>query len=343
MAVNAIESVNGDVWRVKQAALGTIELPSAAATKHLRKVGDNSLKAAKTFGSEEWVDGKAWGSPGMYVDTIGGDVGDITYQAQIETAGHGFAQIIGVDVVTGAGADFTHTIATGTANGPYQTIRQKVGASVGPWRNSFFDAKVNKLTWNCGQDQKVAHITENIFALKAANWFTTDPTAVDSATDPFNWNEATGAHTIDTVAFNEIDGDTLELDRKLDVHRGDSPAPVCFITGKGEVMRTYSALVSDNLIPKIQTVLYGTTTMTDGLAVNSLVNTVALESTYTRSAVRSLKLTTPKVVVKPDDFEIGPRAEGGKIPIAFGGRCLDNGATPMLTVVAKTGDTATYV
>src|SRR4051794_12419359 len=103
---NAIESGNGDVWQVKQAALGTIEPPATTTTKHLRKVGDNALKAAKTYGSEEWVDGKSWGSPGMYVDTIGGDVGDLVLQGQIETAGFVFAQIIGADTLTGTTPDF---------------------------------------------------------------------------------------------------------------------------------------------------------------------------------------------------------------------------------------------
>lgn len=343
MPVNAIESGVGDVWQVKQAALGTIEPTATAGTKHLRKVGDAALTAAKTYGSEEWVDGKQFGSPGMFVDTIGGDVGSITCQAQIETAGFCFAQIIGVDTVTGTNPDFTHTISTGSANGPYQTIRQKAGVAVGPWRNAFFDAKVNTLAFNCGQDDKVAKIEQGIWALKAAVWQTADPAAVDSGTDPFNWNEAAGAHTIDATVLPEIDGETLEIDRKLEVHRGDQAAPACFVPGKGEINTSFSAIVTDGTLPKMQTILYGTTTPTAGQEVSNAVNYVALESTYTRSAVRSLKLTRPRVAVSPEDFEVSPRAEGGGIPVTFGGRCLDNGATPMLTVVAKTGDTATYV
>ena len=341
MTVNAIESVTGDLWQVKQAALGTIEPPTSTGMKHLRMVGDDALKASKTYGSEEFVDGRTWGSPGMYVDAIGGDCGSIANQGQIETAGFQFAQMIGVDVVTGTTPDFTHTITNSTARGPYQTFRQKVGASVGPWRNSFFDAKVKNLQLNIGQDQKVMRITQNIWALKAANWFTTDPSAADSGNDPFNWAEGATAHKIGATTFNEIDGETLELETNLDVFRGDSPAPVAFVYGKGEITRTFSALVTDNTIPVIQNALYGTSTMTDGLAVNSLVNSVALDSTYTRSAVRSLQITTPKVVVDPADFVIGPKAEGGAIPVSFGGRCLDSSG--IITVIAKTGDSAAYV
>jgi hypothetical protein len=342
MPTNAIESQVGDVWKSKQAALGTIEPPASTTMKHLRKATEDSFKAAKTYGSEEWVDGASWGSPGMFVDTVGGDIGSITYQAQIETAGAAFASIIGVDVVTGTNPDFTHTITTSTAQGLNLTYYQKVGVNVGPWRNSFWDARCNKLTFTAGQQQKVAHIMENVFAMKAANWFTTDPTAADSGTDPFNWNEVTGSISINSVVLPEVESETFELDRKIEVHRGDSAAPICFVPGKGEITRSMSALVTDTDIPIIKTILYGTTTPTDGQAVSTAVQSVPMTSKYTRSAVRSLQIDTNKVAVDPADFEIGPRPEGGKVPIAFGGRCLLQSGT-ICTVIAKTGDSAVYI
>lgn len=342
MSATAIESGVGDVWQCKQSTLGTIQPANDSGMKHLRIVGDKALKAAKEHGMEEWVDGLAWGSPGIFVNTAGGEVGDLEFQAQPETAGFAFAQAIGSDVVTGGSDPYTHTIATGSTSAAYQTIRQKVGSAVGPWRNAFYDARINKLTWNAGADQILAHITESILAMKSAEWFTSDPSATDSGTDPFNWHEATGAVTIDTVAYNEIDGETVEMDRKDSIHYGDSHLPICFIAGKGEITRTFSALVTDNTLPILKTALYGGTPAA-GSALTSTVQYVALESTYTRSASRSIKITTPKVELKAADFEIGPRAEGGKIPVAFGGRCLKSGSTAALTVVAKTGDSAAYV
>lgn len=340
----AIESGVGDVWQVKQDALGTIE-PVATAAQHLRKDGEGALKAAKTYGSKEWADGKQFGSPSMFVDTIGGDVGSVVHHAQIANTGFCFAQIIGVDVVTGTDPNYTHTIASGTANGPYQTFRQKVGVAVGPWRTAYWDALINKMAWNCSQDDKTATIEQNVHALHAGDWQTGDPEEVDDGTDPFNWNEAGGAATtkVDSTALPEVDGETLEIDRKLDVHRGEGPAPICFLPGKGEMNRSFTALATDTTIPLIKTALYGTASPTDGQAVSNTVNYVALETLYTRDVNRSLKITTPKVAVDPADFEIAPRAEGGKIPITFGGRCFDSGATPMLTVVAKTGDADSYV
>ncbi len=343
MTATAIESGVGHVWQCKQSTLGTIQAANDTGQKHLRVVGDKALKGAKEHGSEEWVDGNAWGTPGIYVNTAGGDVGELAFQAQAETAGFLFAQAIGSDVVTGSGDPYTHTIATGTAAAALQTIRQQVGNAVGPWKNSFYDARVNKLTWNAGADQIIARITESILAMKSAEWYTTAPTATDSATDPFNWHEATGAVTIDATAFNEIDGETLELDRKDSIHYGDSHLPVCFIAGKGEITRSFSALVTDNTLPVLKNALYGTTSPSNGTALAATVQYAALETTYTKTSDRTLKITTPKVELKAADFEIGPRAEGGKIPVAFGGRCLKSGSTAALTIVAKTGDSAAYV
>lgn len=338
----AIETGVGGLWKTKQSALGTIEPSTATTMKKLRKVGDNAFKPAKAYGSEEYVDGQSWGSPGMFVDTIGGPVGPNAYQAQIETAGPAFASIIGVDVVTGTTPDYTHTITTSAVRGLNLTYYQTVGQSVGPWKNSYWDARVNKLTWTAGQSQKVARIEEDVFAMKAANWYTTDPTATDSGTDPFNWNEVTGSILINSIAMPEVESETFEFDRKIEVHRGDSAAPICFVDGKGEINRSMAAIVTDTDIPIIQQILYGTTSMTNGLAVSTTVQEIPMISVYTRTAVRSLSLSTPKVVCDPADFEIGPMAEGGKRAITFGGRCRAT-AGSICTIIAKTGDSATYV
>lgn len=337
-----IEAGVGHVHQVKQAAAGTIE-PVGSTYKHMRKVGDKAMKAAKTYGSEEWVDGETFGTPGQYVDSIGGDVGGFIFQVQPETGGFSAAQVVGSDVVTGASDPYTHTIATSSAQGPVQTVRSTTGVNVGPFAQGWGDAMVNKWAFNCGQDQKIAHIDQDFMALKAAVWATSSPSATDSATDPFNWSEVTGALTIDATAFPEIDGETVEVDRKLDVHRGDAPSPVCFVYGKGEINRTFSALVTDSTIAVMKSILYGSTSPSHGSAVTSTVSYVALESLYTRSANRTFKITTPKVAVSPADFEVFPRAEGGKIPVAFGGTCLKSGSTAAMTIVAKTADATSYV
>lgn len=343
MPVNPIEAGVGDVWYAKQTALGTIAPTAAASTVHLRKVGENVLKAARTHGSEEWVDGKAFGSPTIFVDKVGGDVGTVTFQGQIETSGLMFAQILAVDTVTGTTPNYTHTITSAGVSGPYGTWRQKAGSAIGPWRDAFWDAKLNRFVLNCGQDQKTMHHECGVMALKAGEVYSTDPTATDSGTDSFRWDEAAGAVTIDATAYDEIDGETLEIDRKLEPAMGQKLEPIALVPGKGEINSSFTAMVTDNTIPVLRNALYGSTTPADGTRPGGTITYVAMESTYTRNANRSLKITRPKVEMRTEDWEIGPRAEGGKIPVTFGGRCLASGATPAVTVVAKTGDSAAYV
>jgi hypothetical protein len=343
MSVSSIESGTGGVWRARQAALGTITAYNAAGVKRLRLTGDSGFKPAKVTGSEESVDGLRFSNAAKFIDSIGGAVGDITYQAQPETAGHAFAQVIGVDVVTGTTPDYTHTMAVGTTNGQYQTYYQSGGSAVGPVKQSFWDALQNTFTWSCGQDSKVAHITEGVMALKAGDWVGTNPTATDSGSDPFNWNEVTTEVKINGTAFEEADGDTLEIDCKLDVHRGDSASPACFVFGKGSIMRSISAIVTDDTLPEILTNWYGTATPADADPITTAVTYVDLATKYTRTAARSLEIQTPNVESKADDFEIFPKAEGGKIPVTFGGEALKDGSTAQLTVIAKTADATSYV
>lgn len=343
MPYTPIESGVGGVWLAKQPAAGTIAPPAQAGTVKLRKTGDDALKAGKVHGQEEYVDGESFANPVIFVDAIGGPIGSQTFQAQIETAGLTLAVCTGVDTVTGIAPDFTHTITTSTVQGPMVTMRQKTGVTVGPWRDAFWDARIGKWTWNCGQDQKTAHAMIDLLALKAGDVFAVDPTAADSGTDPFRWEEVEGSITIDGFVYNEIEGETIELDRKLDVHRGDSVAPKAYVPGKGTVMRSFTTLVTDNVLTLMRTALWGSATPADGTSPTKTVKYISLSTKYTRSATRSLQIDTPKVEMKTDDFEVSPRTSGGKIPVTLGGQCVKNGATPHLTAVAKTGDATSYV
>lgn len=343
MPTNPIEAGVGNIWLSPQATLGTRPANTVTGTIHLRHA-DGGLKAAKTIGSEEWTDGRAFGSATQYIDSIGGAVGTVTFQGQIETAGAAFAFICGVDVVTGTTPNYTHTISVTNANGKLLTVWQNVGVAVGPQNEAYVDSQIGKLTWTCGQDQKVNHMAADIMSLTPAQYFTTAPTAVDSGTDPFLWQEVTGSVTVNSVVMPEAESETLEVDRKLDVHRGDKVSPVCFVPGKGEINRSVSAIVTDTTLPQYRNTLFGTTTMTDALNLAQTVFYMPITTTYTRNANRSLTIYTPRVAVKPDDFEVFPNATGGKVPIAFGGQVLFDTTTSLqLQVVAKTGDATAYV
>jgi hypothetical protein len=339
-----IESGTGGLWLANQSALGTQAVTAAASTKRLRKATDDTFKANKTHGREPYVDGAAYDSSTPYVEGVGGDVGAETIQAQIETAAPVFARHIGADVVTGAGDPWTHTISSGSTNPTFQTIREKTGVSVGPFRQVFWDAILNKITWNIGHDQNVSHLALGVQCLKAAEIGSlTDPVAVDSGTDPWRWGEATGAVTINAVAFPELDGETLDLDRAWTTKQGDGLEPLYFVPGRGAINRTFSGAVTDTLLPQLLLALYGSTTPTIGTRPTSQPSFVPMKTVYTRTpASRVLTLDTPKVEVKPDDILIGTKPLGGLIPVAFGGQALAGGS-PMITVTALTGDSTSYI
>lgn len=338
-----IESGTGGLWAANQAALGTIAATSATSTLKLRKASDDTLKSNKTHGNESYVDGSSFDNATPYVTSVGGDVGQFVIQSQIETGAAIWARQIGVDVVTGGSDPWTHTITTGTANPVYQTIREKTGVAVGPYRAAWWDSILNKIDWNCGQGQFPGHLTCGVQALKAAEIGSlTDPVAVDSGTDPWRWGEAAGAMTIAAVAFPEISGEVISLDRGWTTHMGDNIEPAFFVPGEGPFVRTLDGAVTDTMLPQLLLALYGATTPSIGNRPTTQPTFVALKSVYTRSASRTLSHDTPRVEVKPDDITIGTKPVGGLWPITFGGRVLST-ASPHMTIIAKTGDSTSYI
>lgn len=339
-----IETGTGGLWASNQSALGTQAATSATSTLKLRKASDDTLKSNKTHGNEPYVDGAAYDSSAAYVESVAGDVGSVTFQAQIETGAAIIARHVGVDVVTGASDPYTHTITTGAANPVQQTIREKTGVSVGPYRAVWWDAIHNKITWNCGNDQNVAHIATAVMALKAAEIGSlTDPVAADSGTDPFRWGESAGAMTIDGVAFTEIIGETLDMDRAWSTQPGDNVSPMFFVPGRGGITSTFDAAVTDTMLPQYLFALYGSATPAVGDRPTSQPVYRALKSIYTRTAVtRLLTIDRPKVELKPDDIMIGTKPQGGLQRIAFGGRCVAGGSAAVI-VTAKTGDATAYI
>jgi hypothetical protein len=208
----------------------------------------------------------------------------------------------------------------------------------------WWDAIHNKLTWNCGQSQMVGHLTSAVQCLKAAEIGSlTDPVAVDSGTDPFRWGEQAGAVTIDAVAFPEITGEMLEADRAWTSRPGDNITPVFMVPGRGGIIRTFDAAVTDTMLPQILAALYGTATPAVGTLPTSQPLYRALKTVYTRTAVtRILTYDTPKVELKPDDIVIGTKPQGGLQQLTFGGRAVKGGAAA-LTVTAKTADATSYI
>jgi hypothetical protein len=339
-----IESGVGAINFGRQSARGSVATAATTTVGYNKpKVADGTgLKGAKTLDNEEYVDGNVWGSPTNFTKSVGGEVGTVVVQTQPENAGLYFAQMLAVDTVTGAGDPFTHTITSAGITAAYGTWWQKVGSAIGPEREVYWDSKINKLTWEIGQEQYVGHQTMDIMALKAAEVFATDPAKTEDTSDPFLWSEVTGAVTFDGTVDTDCDGEVLELDKGMEAHWGDSHEPAQLVSKKGTIIRTIKSIVTDGTLLKYRKALYNNTAPSTGTRPVKTVFEAAATTLYTRSATRTLSISTPRIAVNPQDMAIGPMAEGGKIPIEFTGMCLKSGGTPALTVVVLSGDATTY-
>lgn len=343
MAQAPIESGVGNLWIAKQSALGTKALVNAASISQGRWAG-GILQPGKQYGSEEYVDGNRFGSPTVFGDKVGGEVGSPVFQAQYAgLTGRLATWICGTDTLTGSADPYTHTITCAATAGPYVTAWQTVGSSVGPVKQVYWDAKVAKLVWECGQDQKVAHLTATLQAKSAAEVYATDPTQAADTTDPALWTEVAGAVTFDAATLAEVSGEVLEIDTGIAPYYGDSIAPMALVEGKGTIMRTMKAIVTDTTIPLFNKAIYGTASPATGAAPSNAVYYVSCQTIYTRSASRKITILTPNVAIKADNMEIAPKPEGGVIDLEFSGQCLktSGGASPV-TITILTADSAAY-
>lgn len=338
-----IESGIGTLNYGKQAAKGTKAVAATTTVGYDRPNWfDGVLKSGKGYGEEPFIDGQRFASPAVYTDKLGGDVGELTVQVQPENAGLYAAQILGVDTVTGSADPWTHTITSAGTSGAWGTWWLAVGSAVGPEKAVYWDTKIGKLMLQVGRDQKTMHYALSIMALKPAEVFTTSPAKAAVTTDPYLWTEVTGAVTFDGTVDSEANEETLEIDTGMDGYWGDDIFPAQLIEKKGTIVRTISSIITDATLLKYRKAIYATTTPTAGTLPVKDVFYAAASTVYTRSATRTMTITTPRVAVRPDDMEVGARREGGEIPIQFGGSCLKSGATAALTIVVLSGESGSY-
>jgi hypothetical protein len=263
-------------------------------------------------------------------------------QVQPENAGLFAAQILGSDTVTGAGDPYTHTITSAGTSGAWGTWWQKVGSTIGPEREIFWDSKIAKLTMDVGRDQKVMHYGLDIMSLVSGEVFTTDAAKTEDTTDPYLWTEVTGAVTFDGTVLTESHAEQLVIDTGMEAFYGDDIAPNQLVEKKGTISRVLSAIVTDTTLAKFRLALYNTATPTAGTTPVKNVYKAAATTVYTRSATRTLTVTTPNIAVDPAAMVVSADPAGGAQEITFGGQCLKSGATAALTMVALTADATGY-
>jgi hypothetical protein len=331
-----LDSGTGNVWYNKQSAKGTKATAGTTVTDTKPKLLSGVLAVKATDGMEEYVDGNRFGSPSMYRDTILGDLGTITIQVQPYTASLFSAQLLGKDTTTGASDPYTHTITSAGTAAAYGTWWQKTGAVVGPLREAFFDTKIGKAVWTAGDKQNVAHLAMDILGLQS-EVFTADPTQAEDTDDPFYWPETTVASVsqivVDGMTLGEVEEEVLEIDTGMEAWRGNDIKPNQLVEKKGTIVRAIKSVVTNETLKKFNKALYGEEAPPAGKAPVNKVFYAAIKNLYEKSASRKITIENPKVQVDPKDMAIGPLAEGGPVPISFGGQCLKEGATPALTVI----------
>lgn len=338
-----IESGVGTVNYGRQTAKGTIATAATTSVGYnCPKHEEGALKPGKKLGQQEYTDGNRFASPSVWTDQIGGEVGGLTVQLQPENAGLYPAAVLGVDVVTGASDPYTHTITSAGTAGQWGTWWQKVGAAVGPERQVYYDSKIAKLVMKSSFQKKGLLGMIDVQALIAGQKYTTDAAKTEDASDPYLHTEAVGTYTIDGLAVSEVFEHTLDIDTLMKPFYGDGTLPVQLIEGKGLITRSMKAIVTDALLAKTNLAIWNSATPSGGTNPSPVVWAPALSCVYTRSATRTLTITTPKVAVDPDNITIAPLPQGGEIEVEFTGACLKSGASPAVTIVALSGDATTY-
>lgn len=340
-----IESGVGTLNSVKQTAKGASpDFTSTTRPADRPKWEDGVLDPAKTLAESDYLDGKVFGSPSQYTKQVSGEVGNLVIQVEPANAGIYLAYILATDTVTGASDPYTHTITSDpTSAQPYVAFAQSVGQAVGPKKDIFWDAKLSALTLSSSTDQQELTYDMKVNALKGGQIFTTTPAKTENAEDPYLHSETDGQVTLDGTVTCEISESIVTIDRKQSVMWGNSIEPCQIVDGKGEITCSVKSVVTDVTLAKRNQVLYATATPTAGTRPVKDVFYGAISRKYVRSASRSLQIDTPRVAFKAEDLKVGPRRDGGLIEITFGGRALRSGATPALTAIAKTGDSAAYV
>ena len=338
-----IESGQGTLNYGKQSGKGTIA--TAATTTQVfakPKWFDGQLGAKETLGNEEYVDGNRWGSPSEYVDTVLGEVGDLTIQAQPTTAPLYWAQLLGKDTVTGSADPWTHTITSAGTSGAYGTWWQKTGAAVGPLREAYFDTKIGKLVQTASDKQNPMHLVLSILALQLET-YAADPAKTEDTSDPYYFPETEGFVEFDGSVSADVNEEMIEADTGAKPYWPNSIAPTQIIEGKGTIVRTIKTIITDINLKKFLKGIYGSEAPSTGSKPVKSVFYSVMKTKYEKSATRKITYESPRVAVDPKDFVIGAQREGGQIDISFGGQCLKGlSAEPALTIIALSGDELSY-
>jgi len=245
--VEGVQSGDGQLWIGRQVAAGGM-LAAASANQRAVKLLESSLKAHKAYDKAEYADGERYSNSQIFTNEIAGEIGEFKVLGQPDIAGQIIAQFFNVDVVTGAGPNYVHTITSAGAGGLYNTIHQSVGTGANSVKQIFWDALLDMLQWECSAENPAASLNAKVLSRVAGQVYTTDPTASIDTQESAVWPNIEGSITIDGTVFESVQGESLEIDNGSELERGDSPDVVAFVNKRGQITRSLSTFLNDETL-----------------------------------------------------------------------------------------------
>lgn len=336
----AMEANVEGLWIAKQTARGTpAAAPSTNANaKRLRKVGGGASPTV-VHGSENYSDGNRFTGATDFVDTVSGGGGPVVQAGPGDLAYMCYLALGQESVGAAVSGVYPHTITPNNAGGFWFTLWKKVGANV-VLRQKFNDCRIASLRVEASSANKVVKATPTILSLDPAEVYSTDPTLVVDADQPYLYTEASGTFTIDGTVIRGHSSFALVINDNLAPWYGDDVIPWELVTGVGTIAVEGITLIVDAAgLAQYNKIVYGTGAPVAGTKPAKSVYTGSYTFTLTRGAagtLRSFQVTLPLVHWTPD-ISIEGNPDGGPTEIAIGAEARGSN---QLTVVANCLDAA---
>ena len=340
---NTLRTFDGNFYVGKQSGKG-----SAASVFHSFRRVDGRISINKELDSVNYVDGSAWAADDFdFVKKISG-AGSITLQATPANAGRLMAWALGgTDTVTGSSAPYTHTIVAGSGL-TYLTVRDGVGTIGGVTdARQWTDCVITQVELTSTSDAGVVTIKIDLLAITANDSGGSAAPAPDTVDgEPLLHTQAVG--NIKLAGLNsgagvpEIEQFSLTLDTNIELLYGDNLTAYIAHRKRGQISWSCSAAVTDTTIQLLNQHLYGTSSPSFGASPSTTVLTGVFNPKFVQSANSELSINIPKSKIAIDTGSIDPNATGDKATVAIAGVARTPSSGALITVAAKTADSAAY-
>lgn len=342
--MSTLRTYEGVFQIAKQSAKGT---PATTGFHKFRRV-DGRISVAKELDSVNYVDGSAWSADDFdFVKSISG-TGSVTIQATPEGAARLLSWALGgTDTVSGASNPYTHTITSGTGL-TYLTVIDQLGTVGGvDDGRRYADCVITQVEVTSSNDAGVVSVKLDLLAIDVVDGGGQTPTAA-TTTDGEPLLHTQGVGNIKLAGLNsgngvpEVEQFVLTLDTNIELLYGDSTSAYIAHRKRGAISWSATAAVTSTTIAALNQSIYGTATPSQGTAPSTGIFTGSFNPKLVQSASRELSINIPKNRIMVETGSIDPNAAGDKATISIAGMARTPDTGQLITVAAKTGDSAAY-